>query len=231
MTNAVILPLQMDMELVITADNSGTIGEKAADNVRAPNQIVGKFACSVALMECLAAYAKPQAVIMQNFTDENAWHAYEAGVREVLTEAGFTDVPVTGSTESNFSSLQSAFGLTIVGTRKRRAVYEWKGNECFAVIGKPFVGQEVLENSQEIPSISLLKQFMKAPGVRGVVPAGSKGIAETFYKWTGRKAELECDLHLHASAGPATCFIIAFGAEQSTEVIRLGGRLFHTIKI
>lgn len=231
MTNAVILPLDVDMELVITADNSGTIGEKAADNVKVSNQIVGKFACRVALMECLAAYARPRTVILQNFTDENAWHAYEAGVHEVLAEAGFPDVMVTGSTESNFPSLQSALGLTIVGTRKKRAAHEWTGTECFAVIGKPFVGQEVLENMQEIPSVSLFKQFTEAPGVKSVVPVGSKGIAETFYKWTGREAKLECDLDLRVTAGPATCFIIAFDLEKSTEVQQLGGTFFHLLKI
>ena len=230
MTNAVILPLEAEMELVITADNSGTIGEKAADNVKAPNQVVGKFACRVALMECLAAYAEPRTIVMQNFTDDSAWHEYKAGVDDVLAEAGFINLPVTGSTESNFSSMQSALGLTIVGTRKKRAVYEWTGNESFAVIGKPFVGQEVLDNIERIPSVLLLKEFTETTGVKAIAPVGSKGIAETFYKWTGRKVKLECDLNLDITAGPATCFIIAFDSEKSTEVIKLGGENFHILQ-
>src|SRR5699024_1457019 len=61
MSNAVILPFEADMELVITADNSGSIGEKEADILQSLNTVVGQFACRVALMECLAVYAEPRA--------------------------------------------------------------------------------------------------------------------------------------------------------------------------
>src|SRR5699024_764118 len=92
MSNAVILPFEADMELVITADNSGSIGEKEADVIKTSNKIVGQFACRVALMECLAEYGEPQAVVMQNFTDEGAWLDYKAGVLEILEEAGYYDL-------------------------------------------------------------------------------------------------------------------------------------------
>jgi hypothetical protein len=229
MSNAVVLPFEADMELVIAADNSGSIGEKEADVLQTPNTIVGQFACRVALMECLAEYAEPRAVIMQNFTDDAAWLDYKAGVLEVLEEAGFHDLPITGSTESNFISLQSGLGLTIVGTRKKRRTYEWTGKEGFAVIGQPFVGEAVLKNRQQIPDVALLKQFVQTPGVKAILPVGSKGISHAFRKWTNKEIELESELDLETSAGPATCFIIAFDEDKSEKVRELAPNHFYML--
>lgn len=231
MTNAIILPLEADKELVIATDNSGAIGEKEADQVKTSNQIVGKFACRVVLMECLAEYAEPAAVIMQNFTDEEAWQDYEAGVFEELNSAGFAEVPITGSTESNFQTLQSGLGLTLIGKREKRNRHQWTGEESFAVIGTPFTGQAVLENSGQIPSVALLKRIAGAAGVKSIIPVGSKGIAETFQQWTGLRQELESTLDLQASAGPATCFLIGFEQGSKIEAEQLAGRLFHPLKV
>ncbi|MCT1901201.1 hypothetical protein [Oceanobacillus sojae] len=231
MTNAIILPLGADKELVIATDNSGAIGEKEADLVKTSNQIVGKFACRVVLMECLAEYAEPAAVIMQNFTNEEAWQDYKAGVFEELNNAGFAGLPITGSTESNFQTLQSGLGLTLIGKREKRNRYQWTGKESFAVIGAPFNGQAVLDNSGKIPSAALLKKIADTAGVKSIMPVGSKGIAETFQQWTGLRTEFESVLDLQASAGPATCFLIAFEQESKTEAKQLAGGLFHPIKV
>lgn len=231
MTNAIILPLEADMELVITADNSGSIGEKEADIIKTTNEVVGQFACRVALMECLAEYAEPRAVIMQNFTDDAAWFDYEKGIREVLAEVGAADLPITGSTESNFPSLQSGLGLTIVGTRNKRKPYRWTGKESFAVIGTPFVGEAVLKNREQIPSPSFLRKFTENTGVKAVLPIGSKGILNAFQRWTQQKVNLECSVDLKVSAGPSTCFIIAFEAENLERISKLGGELFHLVKL
>lgn len=231
MTNAIILPFEADIELVIATDNSGAIGEKEADLVKTSNQIVGKFACRVVLMECLAEYAEPVAGIMQNFTNEAAWQDYEAGVREELAEAGFAGLSITGSTESNFQPLQSGLGLTLIGKREKRDRYQWTGTESFAVIGSPFVGEAVLENSGRIPSVSLLKETADIAGVKSIMPVGSKGIAGTFQQWTGNEIELVSVLDLQAAAGPATCFLIAFEQETTEEVEQVAGRLFHPLKM
>ncbi|MFD1064538.1 hypothetical protein [Oceanobacillus locisalsi] len=229
MTNAVILPFEANKELVITTDNSGAIGEKEADIVKTSNQIVGKFACRVVLMECLAEVAEPVAVIMQNFTGDTAWQDYESGVREELAEAGFAELPITGSTESNFPALQSGLGLTLIGKRKQRDRYQWTGEESFAVVGTPYVGNDVLEHKEHLPSASLLKKYVQTTGVKAVIPVGSKGIAKTFRLWTGRDAELESTMDLQTSAGPATCFIIAYSKESAEEAEQLAGSLFHPL--
>lgn len=231
MPGALILPFTEELELVIAADNSGAIGEKEADVVKTSNQLVGQFACRVAVMECLAASGEPQAVIMQNFTGDAAWREYEIGVREVLREAGLDSLPVTGSTESNFPGLQSALGLTVIGLRKKQARIRFTGKEAFAVIGTPHVGGEVLEHLHELPSPLLLKKFTEEPGIVGVLPAGSKGIQHDYERWTGRKDEWMSSLDLKKSAGPATCFLIAFQPENRERVQQLGGRFFHSLDI
>lgn len=231
MTDAIVLPLTDEIELVIAADNSGPIGEKEADIVQTSNQTVGQFSCRVAIMEAFAAYAKPKTVVMQNFTNDTAWFDYEAGVRKVLREAGVAELPITGSTESNFPGLQSALGLTIIGTRKKRKPYEWTGEEAFAVIGTPYVGEEVLKNLAIIPSVGLFKEFTETEGVVGVLPIGSKGIEHAYERWTGRKDKLITSLNLEKTAGPATCFLIAYQEEQLQEVQQLGGELFYPLEI
>ncbi|WP_152656883.1 hypothetical protein [Oceanobacillus sp. CFH 90083] len=231
MTNAILLPLEAEMELVITTDNSGAIGEKEDDMVKVSNQIVGKFACRVVLMEALAEYAEPLVVIMQNFTSDPAWQDYESGVREELAEAGFEGLPVTGSTESNFQTRQSGLGLTLIGKRKKRNKYQWTGQESFAVIGAPYAGNAVLENNGRIPSVSLLHKFVHTAGIRAIMPVGSKGITKTFQQWTGQEAELEAAVDLEATAGPATCFLITFDQESEAEAEQLAGKLFHPLKM
>jgi len=231
MTDALIIPFSKEQELVITVDNSGAIGEKKKDVVQTSNQVVGQFACRVALMEMYAAYGKPTAIIMQNFTSEEAWFDYKRGVQEVLKDAGVSDLPITGSTESNFPGIQSAFGLTMIGIREKRERTEWPGKEAFAVIGTPFVGEEVLNHQEVIPPVKLLKEFTEREEVVGVQPVGSKGIQRAYERWTGRGDKLVSTLDLEKTAGPATCFLIAYHEEQFEQVRRLGGELFHQLKI
>lgn len=231
MSDALILPFTEAIELVITADNSGAIGEKELDSVMAPNRVVGQFACRVALMESFAAYGDPKAIVMQNFTSDAAWFDYKAGVRDILQEAGLIELPITGSTESNFPGLQSALGLTIIGTREKRKTYEWLGEESFAVIGTPLVGTEVLENRAIIPTVELLKKFTTLEGVVGVLPVGSKGIQRAYEQWTGREDKLLSSLDVVKTAGPATCFLIAYHKEAFQRVQQVGGTLFHPLEL
>lgn len=229
MRNAVVLPLTTDQELVITSDNSGSIGEKPQDAVSTSNTVVGYFACRVAVMECIAAGGEPRAVVMQNFTDNEAWLDYKHGVKQVLDEVGLGELPITGSTESNFSSLQSGLGLTVIGTRTIAKKSDFTGDEAFAVIGKPLVGDEVLEQPNEVAPLWLFQRLCRLDSVRALLPVGSKGISAAWREWTKRKNERDGMLDLEKSAGPATCFIIAFDRENEEKIKDIAGSFFHKL--
>lgn len=231
MNNAVVLPLTTEQELVITSDNSGAIGEKPHDAVNTSNTVVGHCACRVAVMECLAAGGDVRAVVMQNFTDHEAWRDYKHRVEQVLDELGLDKVPITGSTESNFASLQSGLGLTVIGTRAMTQEYEFTGEEAFAVIGKPLVGNEVLERPDEVAPLWLFQRLCQLELVKAILPAGSKGVAAAWRNWTKRANRLDCALDLEKSAGPATCFLIAFDKGNEAKIKEIAGSFFHRLEI
>lgn len=229
MNNVVVVPLTTEQELVIASDNSGAIGEKPDDEVSASNSVVGRFACRVAAMECLAAGGDIQTVVMQNFTGEEAWQDYKHGVEQVLSELGLGQIPVTGSSESNFAGLQSGLGLTVIGTRPIDETSDLSGQEAFAVIGKPLVGKEVLEQCEDVAPLWLFQHLCRPDSVKAVLPVGSKGIAEKWRGWTQRSNKLESVLNLEKSAGPATCFLIVFEKYDEPNIRHIAGNYFHRL--
>lgn len=229
MSNANIIPLTPDQELVTTADNSGAIGEKPQDEVRTSNSVVGYAALRVAMMECLAVGAEPRTIVMQNFTSDDAWQDYKNGAEAVLKALELNNLPITGSTESNFASLQSGLGVTVIGTRiiGEKQGLEWTGEESFAVIGAPLVGNDVLEKQDEIIPLTLFQQLCQMEEVKAVRTVGSKGVVAAWRSWTKRENELSADIDLEKSGGPATCVLIAFD-DSNLEVIReVTGSFFY----
>lgn len=232
MRNEITLPLTASQELVVTTDNSGRIGEKSLDAVYAPNEVVGYFAGRVAMMECLAVCGEPHTVVMQNFTDDQAWLSYRNGVNQVIEELKLDKVSITGSTESNFSGMQSGLGITVIGTRTSgQTLNEWTGEENFAVIGTPLVGDEVINQQSELASLSLFRYFCQMEEVKAVLPVGSKGIAAAWETWTERKSQLSCAVDLEKSAGPATCFLIAFDEQDYKVIHEVAGSAFHNLQV
>ncbi|MGP4106761.1 hypothetical protein [Virgibacillus sp. L01] len=230
MLGPVILPLTADQELIITSDNSGSIGEKHEDKVSTPNKVVGYYACRVAIMECLAVRGDVRAIVMQNFTSDEAWQDYKSGVEQVLEELRMDTIPVTGSTESNFASLQSGLGLTIIGTRrKEKDQQKWRGNESYAVIGTPLLGEEVINQQEEIAPLWLFRQLCQLDEVKAISTVGSKGIASAWKEWTKSEDKLDCEIDLEKSSGPSTSFLIAFNKSDTDKIEKIAGSHFHIL--
>jgi hypothetical protein len=221
-------------ELVITADNSGAIGEKERDAVRVSNETAGYFACRTAMMEQLAAGAEPYMIVLHNFTGDGAWDAYESSVHQVLDELQLTDISITGSTETNMTTIQSGLGVTVAGVRDtvKRKQNSFDDNDImFAVIGTPLVGSEVKTQAEKIAPLALFRDLCQMEGVTGLLPSGSKGIQADWRQWTGRTDKLTCRLDTAKSAGPATCFIIAYQKEAEPIIRHHTDFYFHELKI
>lgn len=232
-SDVLILPLSQDEELVISSDNSGSIGEKITDSVQAPNAMASYYSCRVAYMDLLRTRAKPLAIILQNFTNDEAWLDYVEGIQRLLSETKIKDLPITGSTESNFSLKESAFGITMLGRRKKNQ----KKRRCptvsdsFAVIGSPLVGKEVIKHAKQVAPLSLYESFVQEEGVIDLVAVGSKGILAEWQRLTKSNLSLETSLDIKKSGGPATCFLIAFEKEKKETIQTMAKDYYHPLYV
>ena len=97
--------------------------------------------------------------------------------RERVARTWTQNVPITGSTESNFSLLQSALGMIVIGKRDRVIPEETilLDQMEFAVIGSPLVGEEVLNKVGEVLPLSLFQLLCRLDHVV-ILPVGSKGV-------------------------------------------------------
>ncbi|MBM7649545.1 hypothetical protein JOC78_002519 [Bacillus ectoiniformans] len=229
------LPLSSEKEIIIAADNSGSIGMKKADQIQASYEIVGYYSFRVAAMECLAAGGELTAAVIHNFSGEEAWGELCEGVRKAAMQLGFSELPITGSSETNFVMAQSATGMVVMGTRETGYYERVTDDLHFAVIGKPLCGSEVKEQQQSIAPLSLFIKLLKTKGVRSIMPVGSKGIYAELKSMTGQEhlriEGIECELDLNKSAGPSTCFIIGYEPEERKRIFRLAGTFFHPMTI
>ncbi|HZG73941.1 MAG TPA: hypothetical protein VEY51_20595 [Chondromyces sp.] len=224
-------------EVVIASDNSGAIGLKTGDSVKVPDEMVSYFGFRVAVMECMAAGGKPAAVIIHNFTGNEAWDSYVKGIRKAAAELGEEQLPITGSTESNFIMLQSAMGIVVLGKRESG----WQERPLdrksvrFAVVGKPLVGNEVIAQREAVLPLSLFKTILDTNGVLAALPVGSKGILHELRLMTGmadlQERTVTCELDVTKTSGPATCLLIGIDEEKEEEIKRIAGELYHPLAV
>lgn len=192
--------------MVITTDNSAAIGQKRLDAVKAPDHITAKFAARVALLEQWAAGSEPQAVLLQNFSGAEHWEPYVAGVEELFDEAGLPRPPISGSSETNIQTLQSALAVTMIG--RQEVEREDSGLE-WIVYGQPLTGNDVLDNPAKIADLKKLNHLLKRKLIRRIWPVGSKGVAAEADRMLNKKVRVnEKELDLFASGGPATSVLL-----------------------
>lgn len=227
------IPLTNNQELIIASDNSGAIGEKEDDAVHVPNEVTGYYTCRVAYMDLLRTKGTPKAIILQNFTGEDAWNDYVTGIQKLLNQTRNPSLPITGSTESNFATLQSGLGFTLIGVRNKGEQRRKKVTklDSFAVIGKPLVGYDVIKQKDQIAPISLYEELASMKEVIDLIPVGSKGIEAEWQKLTGVNLSVKTTLDVEQSGGPATCFIIAYKKENETKLKQLTKSYFHPLKV
>lgn len=230
-TDALVIPFNNREELVIASDNSGSIGMKQLDDVHVPYDIVGYFSFRVAYMECLAAGGRPISISLMNFNGNQVWEQLIQGINRGIEELGIEPIPVTGSTESNFSLQQSAMAVTVLGRREIKPESKQRihlDDYQLAVIGKPLVGYEVINCNDEVAPLHLFQWFNNQKEVISILPVGSKGIAFELSKaWPNHNFILESDLDLKKSSGPATCFIAIYHKNFHHAALKKASKWIH----
>lgn len=212
---------------IVTTDNSGGIGEKPNDVVAVPDRLTGYFAARVALLEQWAASADPVSVLIHNFSGEASWASYVAGVEDVFLESNLVVPEISGSTETNMQLMQSAVAVTMIG--KQRVVEEVAELEWY-VYGTPLVGNEVLEKSNEIASLRLMKEALDSRLILKIWPVGSKGILAEYKRLMGNPhIGIETDVDIHSSAGPSTSVLLGIPVNEIEQTQRHFHRELHKI--
>jgi hypothetical protein len=231
-----IIPWNDEEDLVIATDNSGSTGMRNQDVVQVPYDIVSYFSFRVAWMECVAAGAEPIAVVLHNFSGDEAWKQLIKGIERGMKELEINELQITGSTETNFSFALSAVGMSIIGRRKKEIREEFMGDNGHekikaAVIGEPLVGIDVIKNKHVAP-LKLFQWFAGQRDVLSLLPVGSKGILyELKQLFAGQSWRFTTDLDMEQTSGPATCFIVAYKEEASEKVKEKAGEFFHEVTI
>jgi hypothetical protein len=229
-----IIPLNGTEELVIACDNSGAIGMKPLDEVSVPYETVSFYCFRVAWMECVAAGAIPFSVMIQNFCGNEAWTSLVEGIQQGMRDIEIPELPITGSTESNFTLLQSAISVTVLGKRrkKKELPIAFSDQIKVAVIGSPFVGNEVIDQKERIAPIGLFHWFFQHEEVLAVMPVGSKGVlSELKQMFTDCTLQFDCEIDMKKSAGPSTCFIVVYRQDGNDRMERQAGAWFHPVKM
>lgn len=218
--------------LWIACDSAGGIGDKKADVVFCPPEVLGYFTARVALLEMLCIGATPFLCI-DNLAVEMkpTGEKIIEGIDKCLKEAGF-HIQITGSTEENFSTVQTGMGLTLLGLSSdfKPPTVE-QDAYCFC-LGKPMIGNEVLSNPHWIAAIETVRGLLSQKGIYDAIPAGSKGLIheiELLQRTHNiRISTTRSEVDVVASAGPATS-VLFLGKKEIYEALQSQGAPVYAI--
>lgn len=206
--------IELPQLLIVTAcDSSGGVGEKPGDVLRVPTKYIAMFATRVCLFEVLSSGAN---VIAISNTVCGEMHptgeAMIQGIQKELCRAGIEDVPINGSTEENFKTSMTGFGVFVMGSTDALRVIPSSPDDVIICIGKPKFGVGlIVEGDDEIANYNDIQTLLGFEAVNEIIPCGSKGIlyeAENLAAlYSLRFSPAHTDLVLTGSAGPATTVI------------------------
>lgn len=209
--------------LVIACDSSAGIGEKPLDVVQIDPAITAAYSLRVPLLELLCFGAEPIAVV-DTIGNEMAPTGRRVihGLKSELTKAGFTDLPLNGSTEDNMPTQTTSIGVTVIGQIDQKDIPATSINGSLIVyqLGTPYVGEAVKAHLATIFSYDLVRTIRTNSAVVDMLPVGSKGIADELAQMAvTHAAKISAMVNLQdaeftQSAGPATVLLVAVMADK-----------------
>ncbi|MDN5342150.1 hypothetical protein OF820_05075 [Oceanotoga sp. DSM 15011] len=174
------------------------------------------FTLNVCLNELYSLNVKPLTVLSMV---SNEWNPTGMnvlkGIKKGLSKLEL-DIPINGSTEENFKTSMTAYGMAVFGYTENIIWRNSKENDHIYLIGIPYVGEEVIKNQNNILNPKIIAQIIKENPIGDFLPCGSGGIykeLEILSKENELKYILFDDIienkniNIKKSAGPATCGI------------------------
>jgi hypothetical protein len=215
-----------EVYMVVACDSCGGIGLKEYDVVQLTPDKIAYITMNVICCELASLRIKPS-VIINNVCaemDDTGKKVIE-GINEYMKDY-FLDMDfiLTGSTEENFKTVQTGIGLSVIGYKNRDEFFLPSSNarDLVAVIGKPKVGQEVIDDRGEILNSKELWNLLELNCINEVIPAGSKGLGfEIGQLNIDDESEVliydNLKIDLNKSAGPATCAVVTLSKDKVDE--------------
>ncbi len=206
--------IELPSSLLVTAcDSSGGVGEKPGDELSVPTKYIAIFAARVCLFELLSCGAQ---IIGISNTIAGEMHptgeAMIQGIHEELERAGIKALPINGSTEENFKTSMTGFGIFVMGMTDQLRITPSLPGDLIICIGKPKFGAAlIVDGDPEIADYNDLQTLTANSKVNEIVPCGSKGILYEALNLAAiynlRFESTLTDLNIYDSAGPATTII------------------------
>ena len=215
--------------LIATTDNAGAIGEKTQDVVAASDQLTAYLTARGTFLEQLAANAIPTHILLANFSGDDAWNRYVAGIEQVFDEIGLVCPRIDGSSESNIPTLQSGLSITMLGEVQKRATNK-RENLIWYTYGLPLVGNEVLEQPENVAQLQPIFNAWQEDIVQQVWPVGSKGLQAEFSRVFAHE-NVECSLDIEKSAGPCAVILLGIHPEKEQQAQNIFTRNFEKLGI
>lgn len=214
--------LDEERRLVVACDSAGGIGPLREDVLKVSGRIVGYYTAAVALMELVAAGARPIMLANALSVNPEPWgQEILQGVRKAA--AIFPELVITGSMEKNMRVSQTGIGIVAIGVA---SADELDPPPCLGqvvvAVGSPLVGASVLTEPENVIDLETLLRVRKMAGVSMIIPCGSGGAAAELAFFPGLRLDENSDFPLEASAGPATCILVACDRETIKEIKALG---------
>lgn len=219
--------IDQEKVLVIACDSAGGIGPKKEDVIKVPGEMIGRFTTRVALMEILAVGAKPISIVntLAVEYDPTGKQILQGIIQEASKLGVDHNIQINGSTEENFTTIQTGIGVTVVGIAEKDQlkIASSQVNDMVIAVGLPMVGEEVLVNEDLIVELADLMELLKIQDVHEMIPVGSKGIVYEA-NLLAKMSNLDCEfdqnikIDLEKSAGPATTLLVSIREEAVDQV-------------
>ena len=226
--DVILLRLSQNRILVVSCDSIGAVGEKPLDELKVHPSIVGRFTTRVALMEVIAAGARPISLSVALCVELiPAGREIMNGVRHELKTSRLEDIAVVQSSEKNFPVKQTSVGTMVNGIAEIRGlkIGKCKHDDWLIAVGNPMVGREVIEGERtgSITDLNDAFDLLDLPYVHEIIPVGSRGISREasiiatdsrLHFYPARTASV----NVKKSAGPATVIISAIDPAKWSEL-------------
>lgn len=217
--------------LVTSCDSCGGIGMKEHDVLQVEPEIVGAVTARVALLEVITLGAQIIGVTVPISNEpESTGNRVLDGVKTCMEHFGI-EAPILTSMEKNMPTTMTAVGIVVSGiTSELKSADIEDGDEVY-VVGRPSVGQEVIDYHDEILSSDSVMKILSNFGVKEVLPVGSMGIKDELSALLmHHNAEFmyihDVQVDVNKSCGPSTAAIVVVsrGTEIKSElpVVKIG---------
>ena len=211
--DVIIHPISDHLTYITGCDSCGAIGMKDADVLQVPEEVVGMVTARVALLEVLTLGAQVVGVTVPiSCEPEPTGNKILSGVHACLRTFNL-EVPVLTSMEKNMKTTMTALGVVVNGICKNLKMSPFEAGDEIYVVGRPAVGQEVMDYAHELLNVQAVEKLLASESVKEILPVGSQGIEGELSKMFSQRScgfALEKDLKVDVkkSCGPSSVAIV-----------------------